>query len=160
MTVQADVLVIGGGVAGMQAALVAAGNGRKVVLAEEQAAIGGLFPLLDNQFPTHSCGVCFMACETPTYCPFVQCELHENVEVVTSATVGEVSGAAGSFSVTLDRAPTSVDPDKCTDCGACEAVCPVEVDREFGGGVETRKAVYRCYPKAVGKGFTVDREIA
>ncbi len=152
------VLVVGGGPAGMQASLVMAARGHKVVLADKAPAAGGLFPLLDNQFPTQSCGVCFMACDTPTYCPFVQCDLHENVTLLPSSTVSNVSGEAGDFTIDFDLKATCVDPDKCTDCGACEAVCPVEVQREFGDGLETRKAIYRYYPKSVGKGYVVDRE--
>src|SRR5512147_89573 len=120
-------LVVGGGFAGMQASLVLAERGHRVVLVEKQPAIGGLFPLLDNQFPTQSCGVCFMACDTPTYCPFVQCDLHENVEVLPFTAVDKVEGKAGDFRVALTQSPSCVDPDKCTDCGACEAVCPVSV---------------------------------
>ncbi|PLX40551.1 MAG: hypothetical protein C0609_11860, partial [Deltaproteobacteria bacterium] len=152
-------LVIGGGPAGMQAALVLAGRGHKVILSERAPAIGGLFPLLDNQFPTQSCGVCFMACDTPTYCPFVQCDLHENVTVAPSSSVTSVEGGeGGGYKVTLATEPTCVSAEKCTDCGACEVVCPVEVKREFGDGLEMRKAIYRYYPKAVGKGYVVDRE--
>src|SRR5512147_3283771 len=102
-------LVVGGGFAGMQASLVLAERGHRVVLVEKQPAIGGLFPLLDNQFPTQSCGVCFMACDTPTYCPFVQCELHENVEILPSARVEAVEGKAGEFRVRLSHAATCVD---------------------------------------------------
>ncbi|WP_025322756.1 FAD-dependent oxidoreductase [Deferrisoma camini] len=150
-------LVVGGGLAGMQAALVLAEQGRRVVLVEARPALGGFFPLLDNQFPTQSCGVCFMACDTPTYCPFVQCELHPNVEVVTFAAVeGVERDAEGRFRVRIAQRPTCVDPDACTDCGACEEVCPVSVPREFGDGLETRKAVFRYYPKAVGKAYVVD----
>ncbi len=151
-------LVIGGGLAGMQASLVLAERGHRVVLLDERPAIGGLFPLLDNQFPTQSCGVCFMACDTPTYCPFVQCELHENVEILPYTSVTSVDGEAGAFRVKALQRASCVDPDKCTDCGACEEVCPVEVRREFGDGLETRRAIYKYYPKAVGKAYVVDPE--
>lgn len=151
-------LVVGGGVAGMQASLVLAERGHKVVLVEKRPAVGGLFPLLDNQFPTQSCGVCFMACDTPTYCPFAQCELHENIEIRPLSSVVRVEGQVGDFRVHLAHEPSCIDPQKCTDCGACEAVCPVSVRREFGDGLETRKAVYKYYPKAVAKAYGVNRK--
>ncbi|MHB8762977.1 MAG: 4Fe-4S binding protein [Deferrisomatales bacterium] len=149
-------LVVGGGLAGMQASLVLAERGHRVVLVDNRPAIGGFFPLLDNQFPTQSCGVCFMACDTPTYCPFVQCELHENVEIWPYASLDAVEGEAGAFRVKATQQASCVDPDKCTDCGACEAVCPVQVAREFGDGLETRKAIFKYYPKAVAKAYVVD----
>ncbi|MDW7710924.1 MAG: FAD-dependent oxidoreductase [Deferrisomatales bacterium] len=149
-------LVVGGGLAGMQSALVLAERGHRVVLLDKRPAIGGFFPLLDNQFPTQSCGVCFMACDTPTYCPFVQCELHENVEILPYTSVESVEGEAGAFRVKVAQQASCVDPEKCTDCGACEEVCPVEVTREFGDGLEKRKAVFKYYPKAVAKAYVVD----
>lgn len=150
-------LVVGGGFAGMQAALILAERGHGVILVERRPAIGGLFALLDTQFPTQSCGLCFMACASPTYCPFVQCELHENVEVVSYARVGRVEGQAGAFRVHLTQELSGVDPEKCTDCGECEAVCPVRVPWEFGDGIETRKAIYKYYCNVVGKSYVVDR---
>lgn len=155
-TAKNTALVVGAGLAGMQASLLLAERGHRVVLLDARPAIGGFFPLLDNQFPTQSCGVCFMACDTPTYCPFVQCELHENVEILPYTSVVSVAGQAGAFRVKAVRKASCVDPDKCTDCGACEEVCPVEVTREFGDGLETRKAVFKYYPKAVGKSYVVD----
>jgi heterodisulfide reductase subunit A len=151
-------LVVGGGFAGMQASLVLAERGHEVVLVEKRPAIGGLFPLLDNQFPTQSCGVCFMACDTPTYCPFVQCDLHEKVEILPFTSVEGVEGRAGEFTVRLSHGASCVDPQKCTDCGACEEVCPVSVRREFGDGLEMRKAIYKYYPKALAKAYVVDAD--
>jgi heterodisulfide reductase subunit A2 len=152
------VLVVGGGVAGMQASLVLAERGHRVLLVESRPSIGGLFPLLDNQFPTQSCGLCFMACDTPTYCPFIQCDLHANVEIWPFTTLDEVTREGETFRIRATQAPSSVDSEKCTDCGECEAVCPVAVPREFGDGLETRKAIYKHYPKAIAKGYVVDPE--
>ncbi|TAL17835.1 CoB--CoM heterodisulfide reductase iron-sulfur subunit A family protein [bacterium] len=151
-------VVVGGGPAGMQASLALAARGHQVFLVDSAPSVGGLFPLLDNQFPTQSCGLCFMACDTPTYCPFLQCHLHENVETISSATVSSAERSGENWKLHLSCAPSRVNPEKCTDCGACEAVCPVEVKREFGEGLETRKAVYRYYPKAIAKGYAIDSE--
>ena len=152
-------LVAGAGLAGMQAALALAERGHKVVLTDPRAAMGGLFPLLDNQFPTQSCGVCFMACKTPTFCPFIQCELHPNVEFLPNSRITGVAGSVGDFTLSLEVSPTSVDPYRCTDCGACEAVCPVAGVSAFGDGLEMKKAISRCFPKNVGKGYQIDRAL-
>ncbi|MBN2809805.1 MAG: CoB--CoM heterodisulfide reductase iron-sulfur subunit A family protein [Deltaproteobacteria bacterium] len=150
------VAVIGGGFAGMTAALQLAEQGLSVTLVEKEVAIGGFFPLLDNTFPTNSCGVCFLSPQQPAYCPFVECRLHENLEIRVGSRPLALKGSPGNFSLTLAVAPQGVDQAKCIDCGRCAEVCPVTVPYEFSDGLEERKAVYKLYPKMVKAGYRVD----
>ncbi|MCK5680908.1 CoB--CoM heterodisulfide reductase iron-sulfur subunit A family protein, partial [bacterium] len=158
MTKEKKVAVIGGGFAGMTAALQLAEQGIKVTLVEKEAAIGGFFPLLDNTFPTNSCGVCFLSPKQPAYCPFVECRLHENLEIKVNRTPLSLSGEPGDFRMTLAVTPNGVDQGKCIDCGKCSAVCPVNVAYEFSEGLEERSAIYKLYPKMVNAGYRIDSE--
>jgi heterodisulfide reductase subunit A len=138
-------LVIGAGIAGMQSALLLAEMGTKVFLLEQEPAIGGYFPLLDKTFPTNSCGVCFMSPTPPAFCPIYECHLHDNIELLPYSEVVKVEGKGGDFNVTVVRKPRFVEPKRCTLCEACVKVCPVEVEREFGGGlVIDPKTCTRC----------------
>ena len=149
-------LVIGAGIAGMQSALLLAEMGTKVFLLEQGPAIGGYFPLLDKTFPTNSCGVCFMSPTPPAFCPIYECHLHDNIELVPYSEVVKVEGKEGDFNVSVVRKPRFVDPKRCTLCEACIKVCPVEVEREFGGGLEKRKAIYLPYPQAIPHSLVID----
>ncbi len=152
------VVVVGGGFAGMTAALQLAEQGTKVTLVEKEAAIGGFFPLLDNTFPTNSCGVCFLSPKQPAYCPFVECRLHENLEIRVSSRPLALKGETGDFKMTLATTAQGVDQEKCIDCGKCSEVCPVSVPYEFSEGLETRSAIYKLYPKMVNAGYRIDAE--
>ena len=149
-------LVIGAGIAGMQSALLLAEMGTKVFLLEQGPAIGGYFPLLDKTFPTNSCGVCFMSPTPPAFCPIYECHLHDNIELLPYSEVVKVEGREGDFNVSVIRKPRFVDPKRCTLCEACIKVCPVEVEREFGGGLEKRKAIYLPYPQAIPHSLVID----
>jgi heterodisulfide reductase subunit A len=149
-------LVIGAGIAGMQSALLLAEMGTRVFLLEQGPAIGGYFPLLDKTFPTNSCGVCFMSPTPPAFCPIYECHLHDNIELLPYSEVVKVEGKGGDFNVTVVRKPRFVEPKRCTLCEACVKVCPVEVEREFGGGLEKRKAIYLPYPQAIPHSFVID----
>jgi len=148
--------VVGAGIAGMQSALLLAEMGTKVFLLEQGPAIGGYFPLLDKTFPTNSCGVCFMSPTPPAFCPIYECHLHDNIELLTYSEVAKVEGKEGDFRVSVVRKPRMVDPKRCTLCEACVKVCPVEAEREFGGGLEKRKAIYLPYPQAIPHSFVID----
>ncbi len=150
------VTVIGGGFAGMTAALQLTGLGARVTLVEKAAAIGGFFPLLDNTFPTHSCGVCFLAPRQPAYCPFIECQLQDNLKIMTSSRPLELSGGPGEFRLSVETSYLGVDPQKCIDCGLCSAACPVSVPDEFSDGLESRAAIYKLYPKMVKGGYLID----
>jgi len=149
-------LVIGAGIAGMQSALLLAEMGRKVFLLEQGPAIGGYFPLLDKTFPTNSCGVCFMSPTPPAFCPIYECHLHDGIELLPYSEVSKVEGEGGNFTVSIVQKPRFVDPKRCTLCEACIKVCPVEVEREFGGGLERRKAIHLPYPQAIPHSLVID----
>lgn len=151
-------LIVGAGIAGMQSALILAERGIKVFLLEQAPAIGGYFPLLDKTFPTNSCGVCFMSPTPPAFCPIYECHLHDQIELLPYTEVMKVDRKEKGFEVTVLRKPRFVDPKRCTLCEACVRVCPVEVDREFGGGLEKRKAIYLPFPQAIPHGMVIDPE--
>ncbi|MGA2466737.1 MAG: FAD-dependent oxidoreductase [Thermodesulfobacteriota bacterium] len=153
---KASVLVVGAGIAGMQSALLLAEMGTKVFLLEQGPAIGGYFPLLDKTFPTNSCGVCFMSPTPPAFCPIYECHLHDGIELLPYSELLKIEGEGGDFSVSIVRKPRFVDPKRCTLCEACIKVCPVEVEREFGGGLEKRKAIYLPYPQAIPHSLVID----
>jgi heterodisulfide reductase subunit A2 len=153
---QGAALVIGAGIAGMQSALLLAEMGRQVFLLEQGPAIGGYFPLLDKTFPTNSCGVCFMSPTPPAFCPIYECHLHDNIVLLPYSEVAKVEGREGNFQVSVVRKPRFVDSSRCTRCEACVKVCPVEVDREFGGGLEKRKAIYLPFAQAIPNSLVID----
>jgi heterodisulfide reductase subunit A len=153
---KASALVIGAGISGMQSALLLAEMGRKVFLLEQGPAIGGYFPLLDKTFPTNSCGVCFMSPTPPAFCPIYECHLHDNIELLPYSEVKRIEGEGGDFKISVIRKPRCVDPKRCTFCEACIKVCPVEVEREFGGGLEKRKAIYLPFPQAIPHSLVID----
>ncbi|MDH4207481.1 MAG: FAD-dependent oxidoreductase, partial [Anaerolineae bacterium] len=155
---ESDVLVVGAGIAGMQASLLLAEMGFRVHLLDRAPAIGGFMPLLDRTFPTNSCGLCFMSPTPPALCPFIECSRHPLIELVSLAEVEALKGEAGDFQATIVHKPRYVDLELCNSCGECAAVCPVEVPRELGDGLETRRAIYRPYPQAFPSAFVIDRE--
>ncbi|MFQ6013851.1 MAG: FAD-dependent oxidoreductase [Anaerolineae bacterium] len=144
-------LVVGGGIAGMQAALDLAGSGIKVYLVDKKPAIGGTMAQLDKTFPTNDCAMCTMAPR------LVDVARHLNIELVTYSTVENVTGEAGNFKVKIRNLRRFVDLEKCTGCGECENACPVEVKDEFNLGLSNRKAIYRLYPQAIPNVFTIDK---
>ncbi|UCF97293.1 MAG: CoB--CoM heterodisulfide reductase iron-sulfur subunit A family protein [Spirochaetaceae bacterium] len=151
-----DVLILGGGIAGIQTALLLAEKDHNVYVMDSAPAIGGFFPLLERTFPTNSCGICFMSPKPPAYCPIYENDFHQNITVLTDCDIKNVHGAAGDFTVAYESRPRYVDPGKCTLCMGCAEVCPVEVARELGGGLEKRKAIYLPFMQAIPRSFTVD----
>jgi len=143
-------LVIGGGIAGIQAALDVADIGHKVILVEKSPTIGGRMAQLSETFPTLDCSQCIL---TPK---MVQVYHHPNIELLAYSEIQSISGYVGNFNVKILKRPTYVDPDKCTLCDDCVHVCPQMVPSEFNEGLAPRKAIYIPFPQAVPPTYTLD----
>jgi heterodisulfide reductase subunit A len=146
------VLVIGGGIAGIQAALDLGDMGIKVHLVERKPAIGGRMAQLDKTFPTNDCSICILSPK------LADCFRHQNITLHTLSEVKEVTGQMGDFSVRLRRYARFVDEDKCVNCGDCAAKCPVKVPDEFDMGLRRREAIYQYYLQGVPSVMAIDRE--
>ncbi|MCL5102656.1 MAG: CoB--CoM heterodisulfide reductase iron-sulfur subunit A family protein [Armatimonadetes bacterium] len=146
-------LVIGGGVAGIQAALDIADAGYPVVLVERTPSIGGHMAQYDKTFPTLDCAACIL---TPK---MVDCASHPLIEIMSYSEVEEVKGFVGNFEVTIRKRAKSLDEDKCTGCGMCLEKCPIKnIPSEFDAGTGLRRAIYRPFPQAVPNKPVIDRE--
>jgi len=144
-----SVIIIGGGIAGVQAALDLAEAGARVVIVEKGPSIGGKMAALDKNFPTLDCSVCI---EAPKLSEVGE---HPNIEVLNNAEITCVDGEAGDFTVTI-RQKAGFVTDECTRCGECEPVCPVPLANEFDAAMASRKAVYTPYPQAVPGAYVID----
>jgi len=148
-----SVLVIGGGIAGMQAALTAAEAGLKVYIIEREPSIGGHMAKFDKTFPTLDCSACIM---TPK---MVSVSQHENITVHTWSEVESVTGFVGNFTVRVKKKPRYVDEEKCTGCGVCMEKCPSKkITSEFDEGLTQRTAIFSPFPQAVPRTPVIDAE--
>jgi heterodisulfide reductase subunit A len=145
-------LIIGGGVTGIQAALDIADGGYDVYLIERRPSIGGHMLELSETFPTLDCPQCIM---TPK---MTEANQHENIHLLTYSEIEEVTGYLGNFNVKVRRKPRYVDEAKCTGCGDCEKVCPVQVPNLYEQGLTTHAAIYREFPQAVPNKFQVEKK--
>lgn len=145
-------LIIGGGIAGIQAALDLAEMGEEVVLIEAKPSIGGRMAQLDKTFPTNDCSICILAPK------MVECARHPNIRLYSYAELEQVERMAEFFRVTIRRKQRFVDEQKCTGCGICAKNCPIEVPNEFDVGLRMRSAIYIPFPQAVPNVATIDRE--
>nr|HID12977.1 CoB--CoM heterodisulfide reductase iron-sulfur subunit A family protein [Anaerolineae bacterium] len=158
------VLVVGGGVGGMRAAIDLAEAGLKVYLVETLPWLGGRVAQLGYMFPTHDCVLCRgtsdhgYGCTRPSISPaFLDFNLHPNIEILTNTDLIRVAGQAGDFTVTICHRPTYVDAERCINCGLCAAVCPVSLPSPFEEELRARKAIYKMAPRALPDAYIVDR---
>ena len=145
-------LVIGGGVAGMQAALDIADQNYQVILVEKSPSIGGVMAMLDKTFPTLDCSACIL---TPR---LSEVSRHPNIKLLTYSEVIGISGEAGDFRVKVLKKARKVIEDKCSGCGDCVPHCPIQVKNEFDQDLGYRKAIYIGFPQNTPLVYTIDSE--
>lgn len=146
------VMVVGGGIAGIQTALELAGSGFKVYLVESSSVLGGQMAQLDKTFPTNDCSMCILSPK------LIECGKHPDIEVITLAQVLSISGKPGKFTVRLLKSPRYVDETKCTGCGICQEKCPYYSDNEYNMGLDRRKAIYIPFAQAIPNMPVIDSE--
>ena len=146
-----SVLVVGGGIAGIQASLDLANSGFLVHLVESKPAIGGVMAQLDKTFPTNDCAMCIISPK------LVEAGRHLNINLHTLTEVDSISGQAGNFTVGLRQHPRYVSLDKCTSCGECAKVCPIETKNQFDEGLRNRRAAYKLYPQGMPGAYAIDK---
>jgi heterodisulfide reductase subunit A2 len=138
-----DVMIIGGGISGIQAALDLSAEGYKVYLVEKSPTVGGKMSQLDKTFPTNDCSMCI---ESPK---FIETDRQPNIQLMTYTDVDSVEGQPGDFTVTLLKKPRYVDEDKCTGCTVCVEYCPVKIPDPFNQDLSLNKAVHIYFSQAV-----------
>lgn len=149
---EGSVLVIGGGIAGVQAALDLANSGFLVHLVERTTSIGGKMSQLDKTFPTNDCSACILSPK------LVECGRHLNINLLTLSDLISLDGEPGKFKAVVRQRPRYVDPAKCIACGLCAEKCPKKVSNDFNMGIGERKAAYLSYPQAVPLKYALDPE--
>ncbi|MGQ9530696.1 MAG: FAD-dependent oxidoreductase [Candidatus Bathycorpusculaceae bacterium] len=146
------VLVVGGGVAGIQASLDLADSGFKVYLIDEGASIGGVMAQLDKTFPTNDCSMCILSPK------LVATGRHPNITILTNTEILGLKGNAGNFEVKLRKRSRYIIEEKCNGCGLCAQKCPIEAVDTYNEGLSERSAIYVDYPQAVPLKYKIDRE--
>ncbi|MCK5310977.1 MAG: response regulator, partial [Desulfobacteraceae bacterium] len=157
---KSNALVVGAGISGIRTALDLAQQNFQVTLIDKSPAIGGILTQLDYQFPSNHCGMCKMLPlvnrdESSQFC-LRKGLFHENINLILSCELSELTGEAGNFTARLRQKPTWVDPDLCVGCGLCEKVCPQEIPDCFNEGLSSRKAIYLPVPHAIPNAYVID----
>jgi heterodisulfide reductase subunit A2 len=137
------VMVVGGGISGMQAALDLANSGFKVYIVEENPSIGGRMAQLDKTFPTNDCSMCMISPK------LIEVGKHLNIELLTYSKVESIDGEEGNLTVKVLKKARMVDMSKCTGCGTCQEKCPTKTDSEFDMGLAKRKSIFSPFPQAI-----------
>ncbi len=145
-----SVAVVGGGIAGIQAALDIADSGFKTYLIESRPSIGGVMSQLDKTFPTNDCAMCILSPK------LVETARHPNIELLSYSDVKSISGKAGDFKVKVIKKVRYVDETKCTGCGSCTEKCPSKVPDEYNAGMSKRKSIYIPFAQAIPRVATID----
>jgi len=148
-----SVMVVGGGIGGIQAALDLAEAGYFVYLVEKSPAIGGVMAQLDKTFPTNDCAICILSPK------LVECGRHPNIKLLSYSELLGVAGEPGNFKATVLKRARSVNETLCTGCGICQEKCPFKTDSEFDQGLGKRKAIYVPYAQAIPNIPVIDREL-
>ncbi|MFW9937303.1 MAG: hydrogenase iron-sulfur subunit [Candidatus Thorarchaeota archaeon] len=148
-----NIMVIGGGISGIEASLTLAEQGYRVILVEKTSSVGGRMAQLDKTFPTLDCSICILAPK------MVEVSRHPNVELLAYSEVQDVKGKAGDFKVKIKKKAKYVNWDACTGCGACSEKCPMKkIPSEFEEGMGNRTAIYIPFPQAVPRKAVIDPE--
>ena len=145
------VLVVGGGIAGVQASLDLAESGFRVYLVDEKPGIGGVMAQLDKTFPTNDCSACMFSPKLVTV------GQNPNIDVLAYSSVEGISGRPGNFNVKIRKKARYVDVEKCKNCGDCATACPVSISDKFNEGLNSRKAAYRLFPQTIPQAFLIDK---
>jgi len=159
-----SVLVVGGGIGGMRAAVDLAEAGLKVYLIERDTSLGGRVAQLGYMFPTHDCVLCRgtsdhgYGCTRPAISPaFMDHNRHPNIEIMTRTQIKDASGQAGDFKINLLREPRYIDPALCTNCGLCAIACPERLPSEFEESLVSRMAVHKSAPRSLPDTYYIDK---
>lgn len=149
-----SVLVIGGGITGIETSLNLTSAGYKVYLADRKPNLGGNMAQLDKVFPTNDCSMCIMAPK------LVEAGRDRNISLLMNSEVVSLEGEEGDFTVTLRTRPRRVDPAKCTSCGECSLACPLEVGNVYNENLSRRSAAFINFPQAIPSTYMIDRQLA
>lgn len=144
-------LVVGGGIAGVQASLDLAESGYKVYLVENQTGIGGRMAQLDKTFPTNDCSTCIFSPKLVTV------GQNPNIELLSYSEVDDIQGQAGRFKVRIKQKSRYIRKDRCKACGDCATACPVKVPNSFDQNLSDRSATYRLFPQTIPQTFVIEK---